>query len=297
MAAPWPHLGELAQAVIEKDDRTRIYFAREPHWVSYPRAREVLALFQELLERPRVPRSPCFLLLGATNNGKTALFQRFCDHHPFQDDGRGNGSLPVFYLSAPPIADEKRFYDAILEAMDVRRPGSTVAGAQANVIRVFRALGVQILFVDEIQHLVAAGAIRSRQMMSVLKYMSNDLQISIVGAGVQTAFHAIQSDDQMANRFKPVVLPRWELNEEFLKLLASFELLLPLRKPSHLTDKDLAVRLHGLVDGKIGELATLLADAAVEAIRTGQERITLNSIRQLGWVSPEARKHAAEGLG
>ena len=143
---------------------------------------------------------------------------------------------------------------------------------------------------------MTAGAIRCRQMMNVLKYMSNDLQISIIGAGVQSAFNALQSDDQMANRFKPVVLPRWDLNEDFLKLLASFELLLPLRKPSNLTDKDLAVKLHGMVGGKIGELATLLADAAVDAIQSGQECITLKNLRQLGWVSPEARKHAAEGL-
>jgi len=111
--------------------------------------------------------------------------------------------------------------------------------------------------------------IRNRQMMNVLKYMSNDLQISIIGAGVQSALSALQSDDQMANRFKPVVLPRWELNEEFLQRLASFELLLPLRKPSTLTDQEMAVKRHGMVGGKIGELATLLADAAVDAIRSG----------------------------
>ena len=297
MATAWPHLGEQAQAVVEQDDPARIYFIREPHWVSYPKAQQVLGLLEDLLERPRVPRAPCYVLMGATNNGKTALFQRFCDRHAFQDDGRGNGCLPVFYISAPPVADEKRFYDAVLEAMDVRRTSSTVAIAQANVIRIFRALGVRVLLIDEIQHLVAAGAIRSRQMMNVLKYMSNDLQISIIGAGVQSAFNALQSDDQMANRFKPVVLPRWELNEEFLQLLASFELLLPLRKPSNLTDKDMAVKLHGMVGGKIGELATLLADAAVDAIRSGQECITPKTIRQLGWVSPEARKHAVEGLG
>ena len=297
MAAAWSHLGEQAQTVVEQDDQERICFIREPHWVSYPKAQRVLGLLQDLLERPRVPRAPCYLLLGATNNGKTALFQRFCERHPFEDDGRGNGCLPVFCISAPPIADEKRFYDAVLETMDVRRASSTVANAQANVIRIFRALGVRILLIDEIQHLVAAGAIRSRQMMNVLKYMSNDLQISIIGAGVQSAFNALQSDDQMANRFKPVVLPRWDLNEEFLQLLASFELLLPLRKPSNLTDKEIAVKLHGMIGGKIGELATLLADAAVEAIHSGQERITSKALRQLGWVSPEARKHSAEGLG
>jgi hypothetical protein len=54
----------------------------------------------------------------------------------------------VFCISTPPIADEKRFYDAVLETMDVRRASSTVANAQANVIRIFRALGVRILLTE-----------------------------------------------------------------------------------------------------------------------------------------------------
>lgn len=297
MQNPWPHLGEQALAVIEQDDRTRIHFIREPHWVSYSRAQEVLAVFEDLLDRPMVPRAPCYLLLGATNNGKSALLQRFCDLHPFEEDARGTGYLPVFYVAAPPVADEKRFYDAILDAMDFKRSTNNVVTAQSYVIQFLRALNVRILIIDEVQHLVSAGAIRSRQMMNVLKYMSNDLQISIVGAGVQAAFHSLQSDDQLANRFKPVVLPKWDLNEDFLQLLASFERLLPLRKPSDLTDRALATRLHGLIGGKIGELATLLADGAVHAIRSGQECITLKSVQQLGWVPPSARKQAVEGLG
>jgi hypothetical protein len=163
-------------------------------------------------------------------------------------------------------------------------------------IKVLRTLGVRILLIDEIQHLVAAGALRSRQMMNVLKYMSNDLQISIVGAGIQTAFHSLQSDPQMANRFKPLVLPKWELNQEFLQLLASFERLLPLKRASSLTDKAMALKLFGQIDGKIGELATLLADAAVQAIRSGQERITPEVLQQVGWVAPNERRLLVEGV-
>lgn len=297
MSNPWPHLGELAQTVVDQDDPTRFQFIREPHWLPYPRAQQFLGLFEDLLARPQVPRSPCYLLLGDTNNGKSALLTRFLEQHPFQEDALGRGAhLPVFYVSAPPVADEKRFYDAMLDAVEINRHTSNVAQAQSYVIQVLRALRTRILVIDEVQHLVAAGALRSRQMMNCLKFISNDLEINIVAAGIQSAFHALQSDPQMANRFKPLVLTKWALNQDFLQLVASFERLLPLRKPSELTSKAVASRLHGMIDGKIGELSALLADAAEVAIRSGEECITPRILSGLGWVAPNDRRRVVEGM-
>lgn len=56
-----------------------------------------------------------------------------------------------------------------------------------------------------------------------MKYMGNELQIPIVGVGIKDAYRAIQTDSQLANRFEPAVLPRWEMDKNFLRLLMSFE--------------------------------------------------------------------------
>jgi hypothetical protein len=100
----------------------------------------------------------------------------------------------------------------------------------------------------------------------------------------------------MENRFRPVVLPRWEFGDEYLRLLASFERLLPLREPSDLTDEVLAFKLLSLIDGKIGELSALLSLAAIKAIETGRERIDAKVIGQTGWRAPEDRKAVLDGL-
>ena len=72
--------------------------------------------------------------------------------------------------------------------------------------------------------------------------MSNDLMISFVVSGIRTAFNAIQHDEQLANRFEPVALQRWSMGEEYLRLLLSFERMLPLRKASNLIEDDLAYK-------------------------------------------------------
>jgi hypothetical protein len=107
---------------------------------------------------------------------------------------------------------------------------------------------------------------------------------------------AVQSDPQLVSRFELVGLPRWEMSEDFLMLLASFERMLPLRSASGLTDQRLAKSLLALSEGTIGELAALLNSAAVAAVRDGAERIDEPLLKRLPWIPPSARKRAAERL-
>jgi hypothetical protein len=84
--------------------------------------------------------------------------------------------------------------------------------------------------------------------------LSNELQIPIVVAGTHDAFNAIQTDPQLANRFEPAPLPRWTMNEDYLRLLASFEVGLGLEQPSHLIEPALATKILVLTGGTIGEI-------------------------------------------
>jgi hypothetical protein len=46
-------------------------------------------------------------------------------------------------------------------------------------------------------------------------------------------------------------------------------------------------------EGVIGELSSALTEAAVRAIRTGEERITIKLLDSIGWVQPSDRKWKA----
>jgi hypothetical protein len=65
------------------------------------------------------------------------------------------------------------------------------------------------------------------------------------------------------------------MDNEFRKLLASFGKIIPLKYPSDLQDSTtLTAKLLTRSEGTIGELETLLAAAATEAMRSGTERFT-----------------------
>ena len=105
------------------------------------------------------------------------------------------------------------------------------------------------------------------------------LPIPLGGVGTVEAIRAIASDAQLANRFEPLVLHRWEFDREFLVLLASFERLLPLRRASQLTADAVAAKLLAMSEGTIGELHSVLASAAEYAILGGHEKTRENRPR------------------
>ena len=102
--------------------------------------------------------------------------------------------------------------------------------------------------------------------------------------------------EYMAENGKVAALPGWNLDRDYLKLLASFERSLPLREPSKLWEPPLAGRLLAMSEGTIGELSSLLTAAAVHAIRTGRERIDGALLKEVGWTPPSERKKRVESI-
>lgn len=290
------HLIPAAAAELDRPMEERIARLRRPAWIGYTRAQTILEKMEDLLGYSGTHRMPNLLLIGETNNGKTMLIRRFAQVNPAQPVEFGT-RREVLLIQAPPIPDERRLYFAILDALHAPYSISGLTAAKAAlVLTILKKVGVRMLIIDEIHHLMAGHLEKQRQFLNVLKYLSNELQISLVGAGIKDALRAVQTDPQLANRFELVSLPRWALEREFRMLLSSFEQLLPLRNPSNLAGKELATALFAMSEGTIGELASLLCVAAAAAIRSGREQIDEIVLKQIQWIRPSERRASAEGM-
>ncbi len=289
------HLNEQASAALELSDPERISRVRRARWIGYTRAQQVLDKLNQLLTHPKTHRMPNLLIVGDTNNGKTMLIQKFQRLHPPSDNAEGDFiSYPILIVQAPPVPDERRLYHAILERVGAPyNPKSSVEARQRQVITILKNVNVKMLVIDEIHDILAGSPSKQRQFRNVLKYLGNELQIPIVGVGIKEAFHVLQTDQQMSNRFEPALLPKWEIGQEYLSLLSSFERMIPLRKPSHLVEKTLALKLLSMSEGTIGALSNVLTRACIKAIETRAECITLKTLAEIGWVQPSERKWGA----
>lgn len=292
MSVRTTHLSSEAAAALSLGDAERIERIRSPRWIGYTRAKQVLDQLEMLLSHPKTHRMPNLLVVGDTNNGKTMIVSRFHSRHPEREKPDGEGVvLPVLLIQAPPVPEESRFYNAILERVGAPyRPSDRIDSKQYQAIRTLARLETRMVIIDEIHHILAGTVHKQRQFLNTIKYLGNELQVPIVGVGIQDAFHALQSDAQLANRFEPTLLPRWKMGTEYLKLLASFERMLPLKQVSALTEKTLALKILSMSEGVIGEISALLVRAAVRAVERRRERIDAKLLEGLGWTAPSERK-------
>lgn len=274
----------------------RIRQLHERTWIGYGRAIEIRNTLEQLMIYPKTHRMPNLAIIGETNNGKTMLLENFLRRHaPNPDPTIDRATLPVLMIQTPPDPDEVRLYGALLERLQAS--GATREPADAKMRRLRRILTdlrTGMVMLDEFQHALAGSPVRQRKFLNALKYLGNELQIPIVVAGTPDGLNALQSDQQIANRFEPMFLPKWKMGEDFLRLLVSMEKVLALKHQSGLAAVSLATRILEESEGTIGEIMRLLRLLAEQAIRSGAERITENALqdanlKKLGWRRPASR--------
>jgi type II secretory pathway predicted ATPase ExeA len=275
----------------------RIRRIRTDRWIGYARAQAALAAMEDLLSFPKRTRMPNLLLVGPSNNGKTMIVEKFRRVHlpsAEADPREGAVAVPVLKVQMPPAPDERRFFSAVLEALGAPdRNNDRLAVKQDMGMRMLRATGVRLLVLDEVHNILSGSRDQQRRFLNLLRWLGNELQIPLVAVGTSEALRAIQSDDQLANRFTPFALPPWRLDAEYLRLLNTLEAMLPLRERSGLEEPVLAQKLMNAAEGILGEVVNLVTTAAVAAVAAGEERIRIEIIDSIGFMPPTERRRAA----
>jgi hypothetical protein len=288
------HLIPSAQALAGLPKDERIQRIRSDHWIGYPRALETIHRLEMLYHWPRKQRMPNLLLIGPTNNGKSMIIEKFRRHHPASSSD-DQEHIPVLCLQMPAEPSVLRFYVALLAAMGAPlRPGTRLPALEQLALSLLRRVGVKILVIDELHNLLAGPINQRREFLNLLRFLGNELHIPLVGVGTREAYLAIRSDDQLENRFEPIVLPLWEVNDDSYSLLASFAAVFPLRRRSYIATPDMARYLLTRSEGTIGELAHLLTAAAVAAVESGEEAINHRTLTLAAYAGPSERRRQFE---
>lgn len=294
--AAYPHLFPQVRPLADAAAELRIRRIRTDRWIGYARAEAALAAMEDLLTFPKRTRMPNLLLVGPSNNGKTMIVEKFRRSHlPGAGTDRCDSAVavPVLKVQMPPAPDEKRFFAAVLEALGAPdRSNDRLAAKQDMAMRMLRATNVQMLVIDEVHNILSGSRDQQRRFLNLLRWLGNELQIPLVAVGTAEALRAIQSDDQLANRFTPFSLPPWTAGPEYLRLLNTLEAMLPLREPSRLEEPAFAQKLLSAAEGILGEVVSIVTIAAVTAVASGVERIRIEDIDSIGFMPPTERRHA-----
>ncbi|MFD0962549.1 TniB family NTP-binding protein [Pseudofulvibacter geojedonensis] len=272
--------------------REKIENIKSSKWINYSGAVDIIKELNDLKTYPKSTRMPNILLVGDSNNGKTALIEKFLSINPASFDNTQEEIIcPVVAVQAPPEPDERRFYNSILEKLLAPYKISEKLDARQNRVKhLLEKLSVKILIIDEIHHVLAGPPIKQRKFLNVLKFLSNELKISLVCAGTRDAFNAIHTDPQLSNRFTPRVLKRWTFDKEYKRLLISFESKLPFKESSHLIETGFAQKILAVSEGLIGEISTVIKLMAIFAVENDYKKMTPDMIEKIKYISPSDRK-------
>ena len=288
------HLHAGAQALARLPGDERVARIRADRWIGYPRALDALARLQTLYEWPAKQRMPNLLLVGPTNNGKSMIIEKFRREHP-PLSGVDGEQIPVLVVQMPSDPSVARFYAGLLAALGAPlRPRQQVAELERLALGLLRRVEVRMLVIDELHNVLAGRDAGRREFLNLLRFLGNELHIPLVGVGTRDAYLAIRSDDQLENRFEPIVLPLWSEGPDTLSLLASFASSFPLRRPSPIATDEIARYLLARSEGTIGELSRLLTEAAVAAVDSGEEAVNHRTLTLASYAGPSERRRQFE---
>lgn len=275
----YPHLAKAVAAVADLDDSKRIAYIRRDRFVSHKRADEVLTDLEMLYRMEDAVRPQGRLVVGRSLMGKSTIFDEFLRNHRASDNPEGDAAIvPVLLVQYPEAASEG-IYPEILAKLNARLPANAQPRAQRKAaVELLRSIGLRVLLVDELHNVLEGSANAQRKGLNSIKYLMNELRRPVVCAGTVEVLNAIKSDPQMHSRLKRQPLLRFQDDLDFQELLAGFELLLPLRKASGLSDETLSTQIFGITMGIVGEVADLLNSAAIFAIKESVECITTDVI-------------------
>ncbi|PZM77180.1 MAG: transposase [Candidatus Melainabacteria bacterium] len=290
------HLTEAAREAALLPNEERVWHIRSDRWIGYAKAQTALSRLDELMLWPKKQRMPNVLMVGPTNNGKSKIVEKFRRDQMVAGCGEFEpGVIPIVVVQVPSEPATGRFYEMLLSSIGAPiRPRAQVAELEQLSLRLCRTVKVKMLIIDELHNVLAGSSRTRRGFLNLLRFLGNELQVPIVGVGTREAYLAIRSDDQLENRFEPLMLPVWEEGEELRSLMASFAAALPLKHPSRIATSGLSKYVLAKTGGTIGEIARLLNAAAIEAVNSGEECINEKTLRLAQYQSPPERRRAFE---
>lgn len=270
----------------------RLALVRRVGWVPYEVGNKVHGLFKQMIDAPRSHRPPCLLVYGDSNNGKTTIALKFAkDRNTCVVDNAEHVTKPVLMIQNPPFADFGVLLSLGLRNLDAPTPSNSRTERRLDqLLTVMRTADVRMLVIDEIHNILSAKIDQRTVYLNGLKFLSNELQVPVVLIGTIEAMRALQSDQQLGNRFEPYHIPRWKNDEHYARFLAGLCAAMRLRDGGNWRSKSFVARFHAMSEGLTGETWKLMCRVAECAIKTRMERIDEDTIDLVEWTKPSERR-------
>ena len=228
-------------------------------------------------------------LYGPSGAGKTGFIESYVRKRSAGGKSPDTRVVNSLYVETPHQASVGDFLTEVLDVLgDGLYKRGTVAERLRRVLGFLKKTETQILFVDEAQHIEAGGPRQTDLFLNLLKTLSNRSRLPIILAGSEDLYELIRTNKMLYNRFPPVALPAWRLDDDFTTLVTKVLQTLPIQHRGPLP-RAVLHQLFQMSDGALGTLVQLMECAAIAAIRAGHERLDLDALQAVAHRFPAWR--------
>lgn len=276
------HLRDDIRPLAALPDAKRIELIRRGIVIEHPAFARALNEVSWLLTHPGGNIGRGMLLLGDSGLGKTTFGKFVCDVYG-TDEQKGR----IVMFDASGARTTREVYGRILQSLDGPAARNMHGpDREQAVVRLFRALEVRALIVDEVQDIAKGSEREQQRVLDGIKHVMNTARVPLIGLGAPESERALVTDRHLAQRLSVHRLEPWRVDQEFLDLMSTVTESLPLRKPSQIRTERALKYLIEETGGSLRRIMDLLTKAAVRAIQTGRECLTLESLQEVAIASP-----------
>lgn len=257
----------------------------EQLFIPYPRHIHLHEQFDYLKQRGQLSQGRAqrgLRVLAPSNSGKTTAVNSYIERAK-QLDPPAKGTIPFVKIDVEKSSTTKKLMASILIKLGDAYAMS--GNEQVLRIRAFNALKrfkVQLLFVDEIQHLKFGGGVRA-EVTDVLKLMLDMGIVPIVFLGTEDAEHIFKSNIQLSSRLlaacdliplNPAVPSEREMFVSFVRRMEDAIVKLDiLPEKSDFQSLDLMPSLFEASSGIVGRASRLFEEALRLALHRGAHKL------------------------
>lgn len=276
------HLSDAARVFMDKSDEKRIQACRRKIFMVRPEIVKAYNMVSDLIAAERSDSNIGLAIVGPPGAGKTTLGKKLRD--VFADSPYGK----VLYIDLANYAEDMDLRAILHRELGVvktpRNPYATYDNVK-EAWRLIREKGyVAVIFDDSHDIGRAVSARRGDANLTALRSFSNgDYELTVILIGIKTLYKVLGPDPQLTSRFtiRRVTFEDWKPDSEVLaNFLTGFVRHLPLKKES-IVDGLLFMAAAVRLGKNTRAITDLLRVCAIEAIRSGQECITLELLESM----------------
>lgn len=240
-------------------EENQVQFSLRHHFILSPQAERALTRLIEVHgDTRRTGTSKGLVIQGPSGVGKSTLIKEYV--RELESAKRNEGvRRSVLIVEIPSSPTKKNLATAMLTAMKDPYADSRSHSAEtkfARIILLLSNLGVEVVVLDEAQHLVDYKRNAAYEAADWIKSMMNETSITFVLVGLKRTEGLLWANEQLRRRFSATVdYNRFTLKEscwtQFAMLLQGIRELLPVASISF-SDKEMIRRFYlasfGLID-------------------------------------------------